>query len=255
MSLMIFIIVISFAAAGAVVYYAAYAVRSQVFGATLWRGDETKNAVSLTFDDGPGEETEAILDVLKNYRIKAAFFMVGRQVEKFPETARRVVREGHEIGNHSFSHPIYLYQTPKSTRREIEKTQAIIEKTTGIRAKIARPPCGVRTPAYFAETRKLGVQTVQWSVAGFDWLAISAEKIAENVLKNVPPGAIILLHDADSALRSNRRETVKALSLIIEGLKAKNLRAVSLHELCAPIVKSFAETELLTQTMKGENQL
>src|SRR5437016_13359715 len=82
-------------------YYAAYAVRWQVLGETIWRGKTDTNAVSLTFDDGPSEDTESILDVLKHYGIKAAFFMIGSQVEKFPEIARRVAREGHEIGNHS----------------------------------------------------------------------------------------------------------------------------------------------------------
>jgi peptidoglycan/xylan/chitin deacetylase (PgdA/CDA1 family) len=90
-------------------YYATYAVRSQVLGETIWRGKADTNSVALTFDDGPSEDTESILDVLKAYGVKAAFFMIGTQVEKFPEVARRVALEGHEIGNHSLSHPIFLY--------------------------------------------------------------------------------------------------------------------------------------------------
>src|SRR5258706_7997578 len=131
-------------------YYATYSVRSQVLGETIWRGKLDTNAVALTFDDGPSEETEAILDVLKEYGIKATFFMIGTQVETFPDVARRVVSEGHEIGNHSLSHSIFLYQRPLRTRREMEGSQDIIGAITGVTPKIARPPCGVRTPAYIA---------------------------------------------------------------------------------------------------------
>jgi len=213
-------------------YYATYAVRSQVLGETIWRGKTDTNAVALTFDDGPGEDTESILDVLKDYGIKAAFFMIGAQVEKFPEVARRVGLEGHEIGNHSLSHSIYLYQRPAATRRELEMSQNIIRRTTGITPKIARPPCGVRTPAYFAAARRLRLKTVQWSVAGFDWKPLFAPKIAANVLSDLVPGSIVLLHDGDGMQKNSRVETARALPLIIEGIWSKNLRIVALDELC-----------------------
>ena len=215
----------------AFIYYAAYGVRSQVFGETIWRGRADINAVALTFDDGPSEDTEAILDTLKEYGIKAAFFMVGTQVQRFPEVARRIVREGHQIGNHSLTHPIFLYQRPVSTRREMEDSQKIISSVTGVTPRIARPPCGVRTPAYFAAARRLGLKTVQWSVAGFDWKPLLAPKIAANVLRDVGPGSIILLHDGDDTLASRRIETARSLPLIIEGIRSKDLRIVALDEL------------------------
>ncbi len=226
------IITVTAAAAGlAGGYYATYSVRSQVLGETIWHGKTDTNAVVLTFDDGPSEDTDAILDVLKEYKVKAAFFMVGRQVEKFPDTARRVLAEGHEIGNHSLSHSIFLYQRPVSTRREMETTQNIISAITGVTPAIARPPCGVRTPAYFAAARRLGLKTVQWSVAGFDWKPITAPKIAANVLSDLEAGSIVLLHDGDDTLKNRRIETARALPLIIEGILSRNLRIVSLKEL------------------------
>ena len=158
--------------------------------------------------------------------------MVGKQVEKFPDTARRVFAEGHEIGNHSLSHPIFLYQRPVSTRREMEITQTIISTITGVTPKIARPPCGVRTPAYFAAARRLGLKTVQWTVAGFDWKPLTAQKIALNVLTDLESGSIVLLHDGDDTLKNRRSETARALPLIIDGIWSKNLRIVSLEELC-----------------------
>src|SRR5438552_4442861 len=97
------------AAGAASIYYATYAVRSQWLGPTNWRGHGGASAAALTFDDGPSEDTERILDVLAAHNLKATFFMIGSSVERWPQTARRVVAEGHEIGNHSYSHPIFLY--------------------------------------------------------------------------------------------------------------------------------------------------
>jgi len=215
----------------AVAYYATYAVRSQWLGSTVWRGRTDTGAVALTFDDGPSEDTERVLDVLDEYGLRATFFMTGRHVESLPQTARRVVAEGHEVGNHSYSHPIFLYRTPRETRQQLERAQTVITKTTGVRPKLARPPCGVRTPAYFRVAKKLGLRTVQWDVAGFDWKTISAKQIAHEVLRRVVPGSIILLHDGDSEGKQDRRETVVALPLIIEGLRARGLKVVPLTDM------------------------
>ena len=216
-------------------YYATYGVRSQWLGPSDWHGRSDTSSVALTFDDGPSKDTEAILDVLGEHKVTASFFMIGRQVETFPGIAQRVLAEGHEIGNHSYSHPIYLYQRAHRTREELERTQAVISETTGIRPRFARPPCGVRTPAYFATTRSLGLRTVQWDVAGFDWKERSAKRIATDVLKRVQPGSIVLLHDGDSDGKQDRRDTVAALPLIIEGLQEKGLHVVPLNELLGKV--------------------
>ena len=164
---------------GAGVYYATYAVRSQWLGPSDWRGRTDTSAVALTFDDGPSQDTERILEVLAANKLSATFFMLGRQVELFPQIARRVIEEGHEVGNHSYSHPIYLFRGSGETREQLERAQETITKVTGARPRFARPPCGVRTPAYFAAAKRLGLRTVQWSVAGFDWKKITAAEIAE----------------------------------------------------------------------------
>lgn len=214
-----------------VVHYATYAVRSQWLGATVWRGRADTSSVALTFDDGPSEDTERVLDVLDGYGLRAAFFMVGREVERRPQTARRVADGGHEIGNHSYTHPIYLYRRPRETRQQLERTQAVIADVTGVRARLARPPCGVRTPAYFRAARALRLQTVQWTLAGFDWKRRTPARIAHDVLRRVEAGSIILLHDGDSENRNDRSATVAALPLIIDGLKDKGLRVAPLAQL------------------------
>jgi peptidoglycan/xylan/chitin deacetylase (PgdA/CDA1 family) len=213
------------------VYYAAYAVRSQWLGRTEFKGRTDAGAVALTFDDGPSPFTEHVLDILAAHNLRATFFMIGRHVELFPQTAKRIVAEGHEIGNHSYSHPIYLYRSPRETRQQLTRAQAIIAATTGVSPKLARPPCGVRTPAYFQATRELGLRTVQWDVTGFDWKRRSGERIARAVVRKARAGSIILLHDGDSEGKQDRLQTVAALPLIIEGIRARGLRIVSLTHL------------------------
>jgi peptidoglycan/xylan/chitin deacetylase (PgdA/CDA1 family) len=221
----------SLLAGAAGIYHATYSVRSQWLGRTDWRGRTDSQAVALTFDDGPGPDTERILDVLAEHQVCATFFMIGRHVERFPQIAKRIVGSGHEIGNHSYSHPIYLYRGARETSRQLERTQGVIATTAGISPKLARPPCGVRTPAYFRAARRLGLRTVQWDVTGFDWKRRSGEQIAHDVLRKVRTGSIVLLHDGDSEGKRDRRETVVALPLIIEGLGARGLRVVPLSQL------------------------
>lgn len=227
----------SLALAAASIYYATYAVRSQWLGRTYWRGRRDRNAVALTFDDGPSPDTVGILDVLAEHRLNATFFMVGRAVESFPDIAQRVFAEGHEVGNHSYSHPLYLFQRGSETRDQVERAQDVIAETIGVRPILARPPFGVRTPAYFGATRALGLVTVQWDVAGFDWKTRSGKRIAQDVLRKARAGSIILLHDGDSEGKQDRRETIAALPLIIEGLRARGLHIAPLSQLLAEEVQ------------------
>jgi peptidoglycan/xylan/chitin deacetylase (PgdA/CDA1 family) len=157
--------------------------------------------------------------------------MVGREVESFPGIAQRVLAEGHEVGNHSYSHPSYLFQRAAETHAQIRRTQSVIAETIGVTPQMARPPYGVRTPAYFSATRALNLQTVQWDVAGFDWKRITPRQIADNVLRQAQPGSIILLHDGDSAGKNARKNTVEALPLIIRGLRNRDLQIAPLSQL------------------------
>lgn len=214
-------------------YHATYNVRSQLLGETIWRGRTDTSAVALTFDDGPSPDTPSVLDALKEHDVKATFFLIGREAQRYPQIARRIIAEGHEVGNHSYSHPIYLFRTGRETRRQLERTQQAIEQATGVRPVLSRPPCGVRTLSYFRAAQKLGLRTVQWSVAGFDWQKLSGREIANKVLKDAQSGSIILLHDGDSANVSDRRQTVAALPFIIEGLRARGLHVAPLREVLA----------------------
>lgn len=180
------------------------------------------------------------MDILAEHRLNATFFMLGRAVESFPDIAQRVFAEGHEVGNHSYSHPLYLFQRGSQTRNQVERAQDVIAETVGVRPMLARPPFGVRTPAYFGATRALGLLTVQWDVAGFDWKNRSGKRIAQDVLSKARAGSIILLHDGDSEGKQDRRETVAALPLIIEGLRVRGLRIAPLSQLLAEEVQLAA---------------
>jgi len=217
--------------AGSGAYYATYGVRAQWLGPTDWRGRTDTSAIALTFDDGPGEDTETILDALASRGLHAAFFVVGSNVRRHPRIARRIVAEGHEIGNHSFSHPLFLAQTPRQTREQLARTQSAIEDVTGVRAKLARPPYGVRTPAYFGAARALGLRVVQWSVAGLDWQPLSPERIAARVMRGTEAGAIVLLHDADSEGKRDRRATAASIPLIADGARERGLSIAPLGAL------------------------
>jgi peptidoglycan/xylan/chitin deacetylase (PgdA/CDA1 family) len=227
--------------AAASLYYATCAVRSQWLGRTCWRGRSDTNAVALTFDDGPSPDTERILDVLRAQEASATFFMVGREVESFPGIAQRVLAAGHEVGNHSYSHPSYLFQRAGETHAQIRRAQSVIAETIGITPQMARPPYGVRTPAYFSATHALNLQTVQWDVAGFDWKRITPRQIADNVLRKAQPGSIILLHDGDSAGKNSRKNTVEALPLIIKGLRDRDLQIDPLSQLLSEKTYNLAK--------------
>ena len=213
------------------IYYAAYAVRSQWFGRAVWRGRTDTRSVALTFDDGPSADTAELLDVLFEHNVKATFFMVGKHVEKFPQIAQRIVEDGHEIGNHSMSHKILLYCSRRRTESEINRAQEVITSVTGVAPQMARPPCGVRTPGYFRTAEKLGLSTVQWTVAGFDWKDHTPQQIADTVIRDAEAGSIVLLHDGDGAARNSRQATVDAIPLILAGMRQKGLSVVPLREL------------------------
>jgi peptidoglycan/xylan/chitin deacetylase (PgdA/CDA1 family) len=219
------------AAAGGAGYWATYGVRSQWLGPTVWRGSPDRPEVALTFDDGPTDDTERILDWLEGSNVRAAFFMVGEQVDRHRRVARRIVDAGHDVGNHSYSHPLYLYHAASRVRRELERTQEIIADVTGVRPVWSRPPYGVRSPGYFKAARDLGLRTVQWSVAGYDWKPWPASAIAAAVERGLAPGAIVLLHDGDSEGRRTRGQTIEALPAILNAVIRRRLVVAPLSTL------------------------
>lgn len=178
--------------------------------------------VFLTFDDGPNEPyTSQILDILGSAQVKASFFTCGKNVEYYPNVARRIVNEGHIIGNHAYSH-LRLLSLAGLLAKEIEKTTEIIQEITGVRTKFFRPPFGMLTPWLIFYLRRHGYKLILWDVIAYDWRQPPSEIIAKRVIKKVRSNSIILLHDGyDTRHNSDRSQTVGAVPLIIEGLEKK----------------------------------
>lgn len=200
------------------------------------RGSRNSNMVAITFDDGPSPEfTPAILDILKEYDVHATFFMVGSHVEKYPDIARRVVEEGHTVGNHTYSHRnIPTLSTAELNYELLEATRTIFEVTSEYPAYV-RPPRGMYDGRFRRLAHLLGQEIILWTVSSRDWrYGVSAQSIIRNVTSRVKGGDIILFHDSGALIRSeggDRRATVQALPAVIEAIRSMGLEIVPLSEL------------------------
>lgn len=180
-------------------WYASVSPDSQLLGSILVRGQQVgKRAVAITFDDGPAPPfTEQILSILRQYQVPATFFVCGKNVERFPETLRQILADGHLIGNHTYSHPYLVLLSRAQMEEEIDRTQQAIQSVLGFRPTLFRPPYGVRWWGLHAVLQQKGLQAVAWSALGYDWIN-QAEDIVNATVKDLAPGSIILLHDGDS---------------------------------------------------------
>ncbi|MBZ5534332.1 MAG: polysaccharide deacetylase family protein [Acidobacteriia bacterium] len=203
--------------------YASVSIRSSLFGKIYWRGRTDRKQVALTFDDGPHPRfTLEILKILDDERVPATFFLVGKKVEAFPDVARQVLKAGHELGFHGYSHrPLWL-KPLRSLLDEIERSRAAFQKVLSMEPHLFRPPYGIRGRKILRLARDREWKTVYWTRAGWDWTNIPAEEVARRVLKKIRPGNILLLHDSDGpSLEADRQRTVDALRIIIRELKAR----------------------------------
>jgi peptidoglycan-N-acetylglucosamine deacetylase len=223
------------AAAGALVYYACSWPTSQVLGKSLVRGRTAGRKIALTFDDGPAEPfTGQILDLLGKYRAPATFFCCGKNVERFPDLVRRMQNEGHTVGNHSYSHPLFYLKSRKTIERELDITQDAIGQVAGKAPSLFRPPYGVRWFGLFPALRERGLADVQWSDTGYDWIVRhTPQDIARLALAKLKPGSIVLLHDGREprpAGAVDASATVAALPAILEGARAAGFEFVSVDQ-------------------------
>lgn len=152
--------------------------------------------IALTFDDGPTEFTPKFLDVLKENHIKATFFCIGKQIEKYPDTFKRIISEGHTIGNHTYSHSNKTGFLPASKMvEEIKKCDDVMLKTGNLRTHLYRPPFGVTNPNIAKAIRQTGKKSIGWNVRSLDTITEDENRIYRKVTKGLKPGSIILLHD------------------------------------------------------------
>lgn len=237
------------AAAGFISFYEYHGIGPQ--GGIVRRGPHAPR-VAITFDDGPSPTyTPQILDILKDKDVKATFFVVGKKVLKYPEIAKRIVNEGHDIGNHTHSHRDLVPATRRIVLNESRKGASAIKRVTGAESRLFRPPRGL----YSNAVRRLLVEEegwtiVLWTVSSVDWRAPNPERIVRRVKRYARQGGIILFHDCGAIIRkegAKRGNTVAALPEVIEGLRARGLEPVKVSELVVP-----AEDPDLAQTPEGQ---
>jgi peptidoglycan/xylan/chitin deacetylase (PgdA/CDA1 family) len=184
--------------------------------------------IALTFDAGPSENSARLLDILKEKQVPATFFLLGkRHIEKYPELVTRMAAEGHEVASHTWDHKILTEIKPAEIREELEKPDDAIERLTGKRPTLMRPPQGRTNDTVHKISRELGLSEVLWSVTAKDYKTFDPKVIQQRVLKQSSRDGIILLHDLYPG-------TVPAVPGIIDALKERGYVFVTVPQLLAP---------------------
>ena len=182
--------------------------------------------IAMTFDDGPSATlTPKLLDILAAHQIKATFFVIGENVAEHPEIVARAAREGHEIGNHSWSHPNFGKMSDDGVRSQVQRTDDAIKSATGSRPTLLRPPYGSITAR---EKRwihdQFGYQIILWDVDPYDWKRPGPSVVRNRILKETRPGSIVLSHDIHPG-------TIEAMPSTFDALQAKGFKFVTVSEL------------------------
>ena len=195
---------------------------------SLYCKPETTERVALTFDDGPHYKyTEKILDILKKYDVKATFFTVGTNAERFPELIQRELNEGHEVANHTYLHKHMAKLSDDEFRDEIEGWEEVMSEDHGYQSSLFRPPEGILTDSEKQITEELGYDVVLWSIDTRDWAHNGVDRIVDTVISDVTDGSVILFHD----FVSGDSPTPEALEIIIPKLKEMGYAFVTVSEL------------------------
>ncbi|MBW4645086.1 MAG: polysaccharide deacetylase family protein [Goleter apudmare HA4340-LM2] len=198
-------------------------------GATIADAKLAKDqkVIALTFDDGPWPQTTVqVLDILKQNDVKGTFFVVGQNVKNYPDLMKRIVADGHGIGNHTWHH-WYHAMNPQTAAYEVENTTNLIYKTTGVKTGLFRPPGGMMHNGVAAYARNSKYAVVMWSSDSIDYSRPSVPKLINNVFRQAKPGGIVLMHDGGG----NRSQTVQALPTIIENFRKQGYSFVTVSEL------------------------
>lgn len=222
--------------AGAVAAYATVAPRSGLWGPVVWRGGAAAgNRVALTFDDGPWGEQDAtarMLEALAELGVRAAFFVIGCNVVRWPDLVRRAAAEGHLVGNHTFDHRhLGVLRGRRFWLDQLDRTDDAIERATGTRPRIFRPPLGLRSPASAWAARRRGYRVVTWSRRAFDGVPVSPETIVRRLGPACEGGDIVTLHDGlDPHGRRTIESTLAAIRPLVRALRARGLEPARLDE-------------------------
>ncbi len=186
--------------------------------------NKNEKVIALTFDDGPGAHTERLLNILKDNNVKATFFVLGSQIDRYPDLLPRMVEDGHEIGGHSWTHRSFKTLSDEELTKEIMQTRAKIASLTGVDALSVRPPYGAYNKHAKAVAKSLGVHFVNWNVDPLDWKTRNAQKTYDSILNSAAQGNIVLSHDIHVS-------TVDAMERLIPKLLDEGYHFVTVSEL------------------------
>jgi peptidoglycan/xylan/chitin deacetylase (PgdA/CDA1 family) len=207
--------------------------RSRLLGPNWTRLPVAAGTVALTIDDGPDPDvTPAVLDLLAQHGVRATFFCIGDRVARHPDLARRIAREGHEIGNHS-QHHRYVFSLfgPGAVRREIVQAQASIQAACQVVPCFFRAPAGLRNPFLQPCLAALGLRLASWTRRGYDTVTADVERVLQRLTRNLAAGDILLLHDGRAARTPDGTPVILAvLPRLLPTLAGQRLRCVTLSE-------------------------
>ena len=204
----------------------------QLLGKCFHRVNTSKKVVALTFDDGPSSHTQEILDILRLHNVQATFFLLGKHAEQHPNLVRQIYEEGHDIGNHSFSHEPLIFKSLAFIREEINKTDQIIRLSGYPRTIHFRAPYGRKLIGLPWILHKANRPHILFDVIPDDWASPGVATIVNRILAQTKPGSIILCHDGNGDnIGQDRLQTVQALPIVIQKLKANGYQFVTISEL------------------------
>jgi peptidoglycan/xylan/chitin deacetylase (PgdA/CDA1 family) len=205
----------------ALLLYPTLSPNVQWFGPVVTRFDTNDKEVWLTVDDGPTDDTPAVLDLFDARNVKATFFVKGMLAERHPELLREIIRRGHTIGNHSYSHPsgTFWCLPPARVAEQIERCNATLATIAGASPSLFRAPVGMKNPAVHPVLRRVGMTLVGWSARAFDTKTNDPEVVVKRILPDIAPGAIILLHQG-------RRVSLAMLGRVIDEVQRRGYRFV-----------------------------
>jgi len=215
--------------------WGVFGPKSPLFGRVFWRGSKGWPVLALTFDDGPTEPyTSAVVEILKQYDVRATFFLLGRKLELYPEVIKKIAEGGHEIGNHGYSHQVLPLRFPAIIRSEIQRTEELIIALTGRKPDLFRAPHGWKGPFLVRTAKRCGYRVISWTRGVRDTDRPGSHKIIERSLKSMKIGAILLFHDGRGLeIRPDCSQLLKALPVIIDKARRLGFKFMTVSELMA----------------------
>jgi peptidoglycan/xylan/chitin deacetylase (PgdA/CDA1 family) len=210
--------------------YQSMAPTGQWYGRAFTSLARGTKQLALTDDDGPNDaHTQHLLETLAKHDVHATFFLIGRYVRQRPDLVREIVRAGHIVGNHTFTHPLLTFKSNAETRKELASCRAALEDAIGQPSNLFRPPFGGRRPATLRIARELGLEPIMWNVTGYDWTAPPAVVIEKKVTSQIRGGDVILLHDGGhKQMGADRSQTVLATDHLIARFKSETYEFVTI---------------------------